>query len=594
MTLGSKTLALTAANNTFNGTINGTGGGFTVSAGTETLNGPITNGYTGLTSISGTLVLTGYDDISASSGVLDSGTFDISGNGATSIKTLYGSGAVVLGGNTLTLTNAGPAGTGSFSGIIGSGGDSGGLTISGGAETLSGINGYTGTTTINAPATLKISGSTILSSAKVDDEGTLTLTSAASIKSLTGTTTGVVNLDGNILTLTAAAGDTFGGVIGDSLLPTPPGQDNGGLAITSGTETLTGVNIYHGDTTIGGTATLVLGSGGSIANSRVVDNGTLDVSAGSTSVKSLSGGGGVTLGSAATFTLSAANDTFDGIISGGTSTFEIASGVETLTNVNTYSGTTLIDSGGQLSLTGTGSIADSAGLDDNGTFNISGTSSGATITELYGSGSVTLGSQTLTIDNAESEIVAHDTFDGTINGTTGGLTIATGWEELTGSQHYGGATTIANGATLVLGATGDISTATGVADNGSFVINANTSIKSLSGALSGVVTLNGNTLTITTATSAIPADYFSGNITDGTPTGGSLTIAGGTQTLSGTNEYTGATTIGSSATLAITGLPPSPRRAAWTWAARSIFPAPAAHPSSRCRAAAMCILAANC
>jgi len=536
VTLGSNTLNLTNAADTFSGAINGGSGGFTVSGGSETLSGA-TNTYTGLTTVGSgaTLTLTGGDSILASSGVNDLGTFDISGNGGpTSITTLYGNGVVQLGGNTLTLTSAGPGSTGSFSGFIHG---SGGLTITGGTETLSGnndptINDYSGTTTITS-GTLQAGVNDAFSPnspVSIGAAGVLALNNhKQTIYSLNGT--GSVTLGTGTLTITH--GGSYGGSI----------TGGGGIDVagSSSNFTLTAASTYTGDTTIENTDTLTL-SGGSIVDSRVVDNGTLDTSAGSTSILSLTGSGSVLLASGGTLTLTnAQNDTFAGIISGGDATtiFEIAGGQETLTGANTYTGTTQIDSGALLKLTGTGTIADSAGLDDNGTFNISGTTSGATITELYGNGIVTLDSKTLTIDNSESGVTATDTFDGTINGTTGGLTIAAGWEKLTGAQFYNGQTTIDSTGTLVLGSLASLPSNSNVEDEGTLILSANTTIKSLSSTYAdpGAVTLNGYTLTINAG-----AGTFYGDIGNGGDTG-SLKIAGGTTTLAGTNSYTGATTI---------------------------------------------------
>ena len=65
-----------------------------MSGGTQTLSA-VTDNYTGATMIAwgADLVLTGTTNITASSGVSDSGTFDISGNGNTSIKSLTGTSA---------------------------------------------------------------------------------------------------------------------------------------------------------------------------------------------------------------------------------------------------------------------------------------------------------------------------------------------------------------------------------------------------------------------------------------------------------------------------------------------------------------------
>src|SRR5208282_740942 len=123
---------------------------------------------------------------------------------------------------------------------------------------------------------------------------------------------------------------------------------------------------------------------------------------------------------------------------------------------------------------------------------------------------------------------ATDTFSGAINGT-GGLTLTTGIEPLSGDNGYSGATTI-NGGTLALSGTGSISASADVADDGTFNIsgltNGGTSIIGLSG--DGTVTLGANTLTLSDA-GEHATDTFSGAI-NGT---GGLTLTTGLETLSG-------------------------------------------------------------
>jgi fibronectin-binding autotransporter adhesin len=179
---------------------------------------------------------------------------------------------------------------------------------------------------------------------------------------------------------------------------------------------------------------------------------------------------------------------------------------------------------------------------DNGAFDISGTS-GATIKSLSGnsSGTVTLGSNTLTLSSAS------DTFAGAINGN-GGLTLTAGTETLSGANTYSGATTI-NGGTLKLSGTGSIAASSGVTADGSFDVSGVTSpsgatIQSLSG--SGTVALGSQELTLSMATGT-----FSGGISGGIAAG--LVVSGGTQTLAGTNSYNGTTTIESSAALVLQG-----------------------------------------
>ncbi|MCW4582231.1 autotransporter-associated beta strand repeat-containing protein, partial [Gluconacetobacter entanii] len=112
--------------------------------GTTTLTG--TDTYTGATTIdNGTLALSGTGSIAQSTGVQDNAAFDISGvtTGSSSIQSLNGAGTVALGGNTLDITNGNATFGNTFSGVASG---SGGLTVSGGTETLSGANTYTGVT----------------------------------------------------------------------------------------------------------------------------------------------------------------------------------------------------------------------------------------------------------------------------------------------------------------------------------------------------------------------------------------------------------------------------------------------------------------
>lgn len=178
--LGSKTLTIT--NGSFFGGViqdggigGGTGGNLVIANGAvQQLYG--TNIYTGTTTIAsgGELDLINFGgsdgSIATSSNVIANGIFDISAlSAATSIKSLAGAatGTVNLGANTLTITN----GNGNFAGVIGDGGAGGGLTLTGGTQTLSGANTYTGATTING-GKLVVDGS-ILSPTTVNTGGTL-------------------------------------------------------------------------------------------------------------------------------------------------------------------------------------------------------------------------------------------------------------------------------------------------------------------------------------------------------------------------------------------------------------------------------------
>jgi len=446
-----------------------------------------------------------------------------------------------------------------------------------------GGNTYTGATTITSGAVLTLSDAgTIVDSSSLTDNGTFdisTTTSGASVISLGGS--GTVALGTRTLTLSAAAG-TFGGTI----------TGTGGFTVNGGTEVLTGVSTYTGITSISSGTLTLAGSGSIAASSSVTDNGTFDISATpGVSIKSLSGGGILQLGSQ-TLTLTAAAGNFYGTIQGsgglilnggteyiygintytgsvtvnagtlqagattmaynvlnnatfsfyGTSTMNMSGvisgpgavavnggGIAEILTPQTYTGPTTI-SNGRLALSGSGSIAASSSVDVEGIFDVTATP-GASIVSLAGAGSVYLGTATLTLTNAAGS------FAGTISGS-GGLTLAGGTEAFTGISTYSGPTVIASG-TLALPA-GSKLTMSGVVDNG--VLDLSPASNSLTAASAFVLSLGGSgTVTLGTSTLVLTgaADTFAGTISGS----GGLTISGGTETLSGANTYTGATTI---------------------------------------------------
>ncbi|NDK54230.1 autotransporter-associated beta strand repeat-containing protein, partial [Rhizobium laguerreae] len=126
----------------------------------------------------------------------------------------------------------------------------------------------------------------------------------------------------------------------------------GGLTVTGGgVFSLLANSIYTGETQIDLGSGLALSGAGAIANSsRVVADGTFNVSAATTpTIQSLAGSGSVLLG-AQTLTIANANDTFAGVI-GGTGGLTVSDGSQTLSGVNTYTGATTV-SGGRLSVNG--------------------------------------------------------------------------------------------------------------------------------------------------------------------------------------------------------------------------------------------------
>ncbi|WP_245500449.1 autotransporter outer membrane beta-barrel domain-containing protein [Rhizobium leguminosarum] len=109
--------------------------------------------YTGETQIDfgSSLALSGAGAIANSSRVVADGIFNLSAATTPTIQSLAGSGSVLLGAQTLTITNANDT----FAGVIGG---TGGLTVSGGSQTLSGVNTYTGATTVSG-GRLSVNGS---------------------------------------------------------------------------------------------------------------------------------------------------------------------------------------------------------------------------------------------------------------------------------------------------------------------------------------------------------------------------------------------------------------------------------------------------
>jgi outer membrane autotransporter protein len=306
------------------------------------------NSYTGETRIlGGTLALAGDGSIAASDTVdLEApATLDISAtNNGASVTTLLGTGTINLGTQTLTLTD----GEDTFDGVIGG---TGGLTMAGtDAETLTGINTYTGKTSV-VSGTLGLGGTGSIAASSgvaVAQSATFDIhmaTAPVSIQSLSGA--GEVDLGGQVLLLTNAS-DQFDGMVAGT----------GDLFVTGGTERLTGINTYTGATAVSGGTLALRGNGSIAASSEVVmtATGIFDIS-GTTAgaaVVTVGGDGNVVLG-AQTLTLTNASAQLTGVIS-GSGGLTIAAGTETLSGANTYTGLTTIGASASLELKGGSSI----------------------------------------------------------------------------------------------------------------------------------------------------------------------------------------------------------------------------------------------
>jgi fibronectin-binding autotransporter adhesin len=503
--LGSKALTLgTASDSSFTGVISGSGGTLTKQGvGTLTLSG--TNTYTGLTTISaGTLALSGGGTvIPVTNDVVANGSFSISGvtTGAT-IGDLSGTGAtasVVLGSKTLTL---GTTSSSSFAGVISG---TGALTKQGsGTLTLTGANTYSGATTISA-GTLALSGSGALKSTNdVVANGTFSIsgvTTSSTIGDLSGS--GTVAIGAKTLTLGTSSNSSYSGKI-------------------TGT----------GNITKNGTGQLTLSGdlSGLSGGTTTISNGVLSL----TTAIYPADGHSFSIGLDKVLNLEPSGTAICGnVISGEGYIIKKGAAKLILAGANTFEGPCEIDAG-TLSLSGSGSIASASQVVALGTLDISSLATGTTIKGLFGSGDVTLGSKTLTIEDLRTS----PTFSGTIAGAGTLIKQGTGTQTLTGVNTYTGATLISAGK-LALSGSGALAAIGAVISTGTFDISAVTTgatIGDLSG--SGAVTLGSKTLTLgTTSTSE-----FSGTVTG---TGGAITKQGtGTLTLSSSgNFYSGATSI---------------------------------------------------
>ena len=411
---------------------------------------------------------------------------------------------------------------------------------------MSGMNQYTGITTITS-GTLALSGSgSIGTSSGVSNAATFDIsatTSGATITTLSGA--GSVVLGTKTLTL-SAANDTFAGVI----------SGTGGLVLSSGTQTLTGTNTYTGGTTING-GTLSFGANDVLSNTGAVNvsGGTLAIGAFTDTVGavtlssgSITGTTGVLTGASYDVTNATGTTTIGAILGGTAQLTKTGAGSLVMSGMNQYTGGTTVTEG-SLSF-GANDVLYDAGaiLVNGGTFNTASYSDTVGAVNLS-SGSIIGGSGVLSGTNYDVTNVTGTTTISAILGGSAALTkTGAGTLTMSGTNTYTGGTTI-NGGALSLAAN-DVMT-----DSGTILVNgAIFDINSHSDNV-GLVTVSSGAVTGTTGILRIggfEVNNNAGQVIVSANLGGlgALTKTGtGTLTLNGANSYTGATTIEAGATL---------------------------------------------
>ncbi|TWS93424.1 autotransporter domain-containing protein, partial [Reyranella sp. CPCC 100927] len=507
-----------------------TGNG-SVDGGTGTWDGPGTNwtGQPGQANVNGTW--------GGSVGVFAGAAGTVTVAGTQAFDTLqFSTTGYVLSGGTLAIAPAvGTTGTitvdagvaATIGSVIADGTGSGLNKIGAGTLILTGANTYSGGTTITA-GTLQIgdgaargsiignvvnhgvlafgqTGNNAAFAGVISGSGSLQVRNDARVV-LTGanTYTGGTIIDRGVLQIGDGFGGTSGSIVGNVVVATEDAylafaradtttfdgivSGAGGLLQSGGTLILTAAHTYTANTRIEG-GTLVLGAGGSIANSSRVAlsdaSAVFDITAaGNQTINNLSGVAGSTVRLGAnTLTVAVSRDrTFSGDITGTGGLTVTGTSALTLNGSNTYTGTTSV-AAGTLILGAAGSIAPSSGVAVAAGATLATTGGGShTVRNLAGAaGSTVTLDSALTVDTATATA-----FDGTITGAgsliksgastwtfggtashTGGTTVNAGTLRVNGT--VGGTVTVNTGGTL--GGTGTVGTI--VANSGGTVAPGN-------------------------------------------------------------------------------------------------------------------------
>ncbi len=302
-------------------------------------------------------------------------------------------------------------------------------------------------------------------------------------------------------------------------------------------------------------------------------------------------GGTITFGSSGTYSTSidvgtgctidstSKSGILTGIYSGSgnvTYTESQTAGKTTLNSINTYTGSSTVKNKAHLKIEG--SIATSSGLTVESGGTISGSSFEVTnktpTTTFTGGTFEAAASNTYAksfISGSGGAIIDNKSYNPTMSGVfsgSGGLTFANsssgGSSTLSGTNTYTGATTVGNGAHLKV--TGSIANSSGLTVQSGGTLSGS-ALKTTSKL--PTTTFTGGTLEIDSSDTYqksfvsgsggtnLDSNSYTTTLSGDISGSGGLTVAnsgsGGSATLSGTNTYTGATTVGNGAHLKVTG-----------------------------------------
>lgn len=442
----------------------------------------------------GTLALSGTGSLANAGHLIANATLDISGvSGASAVvQNLSGdtSGSVVLGSKTLSLSGA----SADFKGIISG---AGALAVTSGTQILSGNNTYVGNTTISGGATLQVGNDTATGSitGNVTNNGTLTFDRSDATYNFTG----VVSGSGSVI------------------------QNSAGLVKLSGNNTYSsGTFLKKGTLSVSSASSL--GTGG-----LNFTGGTLDLAGNVNFTGGVVFFGGVGAINSESGTVS----TFSGVISGTGDLKVTGAGTLTLTGDNSYTGKTYLY-GGTVSVNRDKNLGDSAGE-----LQISGGALQLTasfdnqrdlllINSRYGQG--------VTIENSDTVL---NTFSGLISGVGGLIKKGGGTLVLSNvnNDYWGG--TFVNGGTLSISDDGNLGRKTDdlTMDYGSTLLLTGNVTSSRKIVIGTVVAVNlGETIETADQTTSTLSGVISGQ-------GALIKKGAGTLILSGTNTYSGDTSI---------------------------------------------------